>query len=116
MGQSVRFYGVVSLMPLYWLCYRYNNQIANLVNGSDLLRAKQETITSNLNSTAMGLAAMMLLGAVVIGGGAAQQHPGGECNRAECRKNRSPCASCHVNPSGGGKLTARGQRFQKTRN
>jgi hypothetical protein len=25
------------------------------------------------------------------------------------------CGACHVSPAGGGKLTARGQRFQKTR-
>ena len=49
MGQSVRFYGVVSFMPLYWLCYRHNNQIAVVIEpGASIVHARMRANLAGL--------------------------------------------------------------------
>lgn len=60
-----------------------------------------------------------LLGAVFIGiatllGATAVSIGSREANAtaAFAGQTRQACAACHVNPAGGGKLTARGQKFK----
>jgi hypothetical protein len=38
MGHSVRFYGVLSFIPLYWLCYQQNNQIAVVIEVAERIK------------------------------------------------------------------------------
>lgn len=57
---------------------------------------------------AMFFGIAILLGATAVGIGSREAN----ATEAFSRQTRQQCGACHVNPSGSGKLTAKGQKFK----
>ncbi len=55
--------------------------------------------------------AAALLGAAILIGG--MSTPSAQATPAYAAATKQPCGTCHVNKAGGGKLTAKGEQFQK---
>ncbi len=55
--------------------------------------------------------AAALFGAAILVGGIST--PPAHATPAYAAQTKQPCGTCHVNKAGGGKLTAKGEQFQK---
>jgi hypothetical protein len=66
-------------------------------------------MTMNLRILAITVAALAVGGAVMI---AAPRSA--NATPAYAAATGKPCAACHANPAGGGKLTGAGEKYKKT--